>query len=559
MPQNRPTTDQVRFTSVHTGEQILDSYIEACERGGRAVFDLLADLFKADGSFETSNFQFRIDSDTGNMEVRVGQYIDPEEGWATVENGKIIKNKGTWAQSTSYLLNDLVTHNNILYICTTAHTSTTVFNPSNFQTIVDVDPFLDSIATTANNHKLTCQAWSSQTGSTIVDVDTSVDSNEYSAKEYASGTTVATGSAKQWATKLGSPVEGSDYSAKYYATSGNVSTVATNITNINTVATNIADVNTVAPNITAITNVNSNSANINTVATNLSGTNTIGTVATSITNVNSVGGSITAVNAVYANEANINTVASDLTGGNSIGTVGSAIANVNTVATNILNVNTVANNNTNVTTCATNIAAIQDAPAQATAAANSATLAQLWAAQAEDVIVSGGQYSAYHWAQKAEDTVNSLTKLVYVSSDDTTADTIENKFLAGIGFDAVINNPGGNETFTLRCLPSAQSLASPADTQSVTLDLSQGHYRKIAPVGGSGTITVTLAPITGKAGQYLVEIQDGGLYNWTWDGAIEWADGGTVPSLSTSGIDIIGIFVRPDGTAVGWLCGRDFQ
>ncbi len=41
------------------------------------------------------------------------------------------------------------------------------------------------------------------------------------------------------------------------------------------------------------------------------------------------------------------------------------------------------------------------ATTQATNAANSATLAQKWANEAEDVVVSGGLYSAYHWAQKA--------------------------------------------------------------------------------------------------------------------------------------------------------------
>jgi hypothetical protein len=43
------------------------------------------------------------------------------------------------------------------------------------------------------------------------------------------------------------------------------------------------------------------------------------------------------------------------------------------------------------------------ATTQATNATNSATLAQKWANEAEDVVVASGQYSAYHWAQKAAD------------------------------------------------------------------------------------------------------------------------------------------------------------
>lgn len=40
-----------------------------------------------------------------------------------------------------------------------------------------------------------------------------------------------------------------------------------------------------------------------------------------------------------------------------------------------------------------------------TNAETAATLASRWATEAEDVVVSGGQYSAYHWAQKAQDIV----------------------------------------------------------------------------------------------------------------------------------------------------------
>lgn len=66
-------------------------------------------------------------------------------------------------------------------------------------------------------------------------------------------------------------------------------------------------------------------------------------------------------------------------------------------------VSTIAGSASAAATSATNAAtSATNAGNSATAAAGSATLAQSWANTAEDVVVASGQYSAYHWAKKAE-------------------------------------------------------------------------------------------------------------------------------------------------------------
>jgi hypothetical protein len=55
MPITRPTSDQIRFTSANVGDVILDAYLEAAERGGRSLGDLLSDLFDTNGSFYRSS------------------------------------------------------------------------------------------------------------------------------------------------------------------------------------------------------------------------------------------------------------------------------------------------------------------------------------------------------------------------------------------------------------------------------------------------------------------------------------------------------------------------
>ena len=49
--RTRATSDQVRFRSELTGDHVLDLYMEACEKGGRTLFDLLDDLFDENATF----------------------------------------------------------------------------------------------------------------------------------------------------------------------------------------------------------------------------------------------------------------------------------------------------------------------------------------------------------------------------------------------------------------------------------------------------------------------------------------------------------------------------
>jgi hypothetical protein len=96
--------------------------------------------------------------------------------------------------------------------------------------------------------------------------------------------------------------------------------------------------------------------------------------------------------AVYSNLDEIQTV---LTIAPQLSTVSGIAANVSTVASIA----------PAVTANANNMAAIQAASGNANAAAASAALAQKWASNPEDTVVSGGLYSAFHWAKKATATV----------------------------------------------------------------------------------------------------------------------------------------------------------
>jgi len=89
MTETRPRGEQLRFESANTGSHILDDYLENSERGGRPLYDLMADLFGTDGNFSSGLFQFRIQNQATNdysLQYRAGTYVDPEEAWVTISD-----------------------------------------------------------------------------------------------------------------------------------------------------------------------------------------------------------------------------------------------------------------------------------------------------------------------------------------------------------------------------------------------------------------------------------------------------------------------------------------
>lgn len=126
MSQTRPRGEQLRFESSTTGSHILDTYLEAAERGGRTLPDLLADIWATDGNVEADALELRIDGN--QIQVRLGTFVDPEANWTNVTNGALFTDKGTHANSTAYSAFDVVRYNGTTYYCHTPHTSTTA-NP----------------------------------------------------------------------------------------------------------------------------------------------------------------------------------------------------------------------------------------------------------------------------------------------------------------------------------------------------------------------------------------------------------------------------------------------
>lgn len=98
-----------------------------------------------------------------------------------------------------------------------------------------------------------------------------------------------------------------------------------------------------------------------------------------------------------------------------------------------------------------------------------------------------------------------------------------------------------NKTLTGAVLDASKSTVNTVSASAV--DCSVGSYF-IKTASGALTWTVTNVPASG-AFSFILELTNGGTGTQTWFSGIKWP-GGTAPTLTTSGVDVLG-FITDDG------------
>ena len=121
MAITRPTLEQVTFRSAKTGTHLLDTYLEASEKGNRTLVDLLDDIFDVSGNMRTDLFEFRVDETTYRLQTRRGIYTNANTGWVDVPDGGFFAPRGDWTPGSTYYIHDIVRHQNSLYMVTEEH------------------------------------------------------------------------------------------------------------------------------------------------------------------------------------------------------------------------------------------------------------------------------------------------------------------------------------------------------------------------------------------------------------------------------------------------------
>lgn len=81
---------------------------------------------------------------------------------------------------------------------------------------------------------------------------------------------------------------------------------------------------------------------------------------------------------------------------------------------------------------------------------------------------------------------------------------------------------------------------------SSTVDLNKaGYFYKT--ISAANTIVIANTPATGQAAMFILELTNGGAFAITWPAAVKWP-GGTPPSFSPSGVDLISFASRDGGS-----------
>ena len=89
------------------------------------------------------------------------------------------------------------------------------------------------------------------------------------------------------------------------------------------------------------------------------------------------------------------------------------------------------------------------------------------------------------------------------------------------------------------------------------IDISAGNVVSATVDTSANTFTFSNPPATGKSGSFTLILTNGGSQTVNWPAAVDWA-GGTAPTLTTAGIDVITFTTIDAGTIwYGFAAGLD--
>lgn len=90
------------------------------------------------------------------------------------------------------------------------------------------------------------------------------------------------------------------------------------------------------------------------------------------------------------------------------------------------------------------------------------------------------------------------------------------------------------------------------------IDLATGNFFS-KTISGATTFTVSNVPATGTAATFILDLTNGGSAAITWFAGVKWA-GGTAPTLTAAGCDVLGFFTHDGGTTwTGIVMGKDVK
>lgn len=93
---------------------------------------------------------------------------------------------------------------------------------------------------------------------------------------------------------------------------------------------------------------------------------------------------------------------------------------------------------------------------------------------------------------------------------------------------------------------------------AVTIDTDIAQVVLFTVTGNITSMSITGLPAAPDAAWVTFEITNGGAFSITWDTAIVW-DGGSPPTLLSSGVDLVVFYTRDGGTTIRGMHAGSFS
>lgn len=117
---------------------------------------------------------------------------------------------------------------------------------------------------------------------------------------------------------------------------------------------------------------------------------------------------------------------------------------------------------------------------------------------------------------------------------------------------------GTTDTQTLTNKTITALKETKATISASAIDLSAGNYFT-KTISGATTFTVSNVPAANTTASFILDLTNGGSATVTWWSGMKWA-GGSAPTLTSSGRDVLGFFTHDGGTTWnGFLLGKDVK
>ena len=114
----------------------------------------------------------------------------------------------------------------------------------------------------------------------------------------------------------------------------------------------------------------------------------------------------------------------------------------------------------------------------------------------------------------------------------------------------------GRKTFSASIVENRSALGNITSTATIDLSLANVYT---ATVTGNVTMSVSNVPASGSSVSFTLDLTNGGAFTITWWTNMKWA-GGTAPTLTAAGRDVLGFFTHDGGTTwTGLVLGKDIK